>query len=269
MTSNPKADVRNFWNAASCGEALFLPSIDREGFELEARERYRLEPTILDFAQFEKWNGRRVLEIGVGLGSDHQRFVESGALISGIDLTPRAIEMTRKRLEAFGLEADVQVCDAENIPFSNEEFDLVYSWGVIHHSPDTVRVIAEIHRVLKRGGKAKIMIYSKWSLIGYMLWVRYALMVGKPFRSLKYIYANFLESPGTKAYSIGEARTMFTQYKDLEIDTVLTHGDLLTSEAGQRHEGATLSLARRIWPRWLIKLLLPKHGLFMLISATK
>lgn len=91
----------------------------------------------------------------------------------------------------------------------------------------------------------------------------------RPFRSLKSIYAEHLESPGTKAYSMAEARDLCRSFRDVRIRTVLTHGDLLTSAAGQRHRGVLLTVARMIWPRWLIKTVFPWAGLFMLIEARK
>jgi hypothetical protein len=102
-----------------------------------------------------------------------------------------------------------------------------------------------------------------------MLWVRYALLGLKPWLSLCDIYARYLESPGTKAYSVAEARALFADFSQVEIRTVLTHGDLLESGAGQRHRGALLTVAREIWPRWLIRQVLPGAGLFMLIKAAK
>ena len=113
------------------------------------------------------------------------------------------------------------------------------------------------------------MIYHKYSLVGYMLWCRYALARLRPFTSLDYIYANYLESPGTKAYSVSEAKNLFNQFKEIEIHTVLTHGDLLSSAAGQRHQGWILSLAKACFPRKLICRLFPHNGLFMLISLKK
>jgi hypothetical protein len=113
------------------------------------------------------------------------------------------------------------------------------------------------------------MIYHKWSLVGLMLWVRYALLGLKPWLPLREIYARYLESPGTKAYSVAEARTLFSDFSQVEISTVLTHGDLLESAVGQRHRGALLTLARKVWPRWLIRRLLADAGLFMLIDARK
>ena len=264
-----KSEVRDFWDAASCGEALYLPSADRAGYEEQARVRYRLEPCIAELAAFEAARARRVLEIGVGLGADHQRFASAGADLTGIDLTARAVEHTARRLRAFGLTSRLAVGDAENLTFADGSFDIVYSWGVVHHSPDTVRAIAEIRRVLRDGGEARIMIYHKWSLVGFMLWTRYALCCLRPWRSLTWIYARFLESPGTKAYSVRAARRLFADFSEVRIRTVLSHADLLESGAGQRHRGWLLSLAARLWPRRLLRRCFPGRGLYMLIQARK
>ena len=91
----------------------------------------------------------------------------------------------------------------------------------------------------------------------------------EPFMGLSEIYSSYLESPGTKAYTINEAHDLFSDFENVSIETVLTHGDLLTSKAGQRHEGILLNIARIIWPRFIIKKLFGKYGLFMLITAEK
>jgi SAM-dependent methyltransferase len=268
MDSKKKA-VEEFWDQASCGEDLYLRNQQRDGYLEHARRRYELEPIIEEFADFRSSTGKKVLEIGVGLGADHQRFAQAGAQLTGIDLTARAIAHTRRRLAFFDLDSALTTGDAENMQFSSDAFDYVYSWGVLHHSPDTPRAIAEVHRVLRPGGVAKIMIYHKWSLVGLMLWIRYALIGLRPWMPLREIYARYLESPGTKAYSLREARNLFAAFGDVRIRTWLTHGDLLESDAGQRHRGTLLSLARGLWPRRLLRRYAGSRGLFMLIQATK
>ena len=267
--TNPLDAVRDFWNAASCGEALYLSAPDRAGYEAEARERYRLEPEIAGFADFASASGKRVLEIGVGLGADHQRFAESGADLCGIDLTERAVEHTARRFAVYGLESQLSVGNAERLGFPSESFDLVYSWGVLHHTPDTQRAINDVQRVLRPGGVARIMMYHKWSLVGFMLWTRYALLRLRPWLSLDAIYSQYLESPGTKAYSVTQARHLFRDWRNTSIRTVLTHTDLLESLSGQRHGGMALTLARRLWPRATLKRLAPRFGLYLLIEAHK
>ena len=148
--TNAKEAVREFWNQAACGEALYLADAGQAGYAMQAKTRYALEPYIADFAGFAESQALRVLKIGVGLGADHQQFAEAGADLWGIDLTERAIEHTCRRLEAFGLTSRLAVGDAENLDFPDESFDRVYSWGVLHHSPDPPKAIAEVWRVLKQ-----------------------------------------------------------------------------------------------------------------------
>jgi ubiquinone/menaquinone biosynthesis C-methylase UbiE len=261
--------VKDFWNEASCGENLYLQGFSKEDYKLHSKKRYELEPEIIDFAQFKKFKNKKILGIGVGLGADHQNFAEHGAILSGIDITPRAINHTKRRFELMGLNSNLQIADAENLPFDNNSFDAVYSWGVLHHSPDTQKAVNEVYRVLKSGGLAKIMIYNKYSLIGYMLWARYALLKLKPFKSLNAIYSDHLESPGTKAYTYDEAKILFSKFDIDSMDSPLTHADLLTSEVGQRHQGRYLSIAKKIWPRWFFKAFMKRSGLFLLVTLTK
>ncbi|MEP7245911.1 MAG: class I SAM-dependent methyltransferase, partial [Gammaproteobacteria bacterium] len=202
MLGTDKQAVREFWERASCGEDLYLAGLGREDYLAQASARYELEPYIESFADFAGSARRNVLEIGVGLGADHQRFAQEGAVLSGIDLTARAVEHVQRRLALFDLQSSLSKGDAENLRFANATFDIVYSWGVIHHSPDTPSAVAEIHRVLRPGGVARVMIYHTWSLVGYMLWMRYALLRLRPWTSLAHIYSRYLESPGTKAYSV-------------------------------------------------------------------
>ena len=264
-----KKNVKDFWNSASCGENLFLKGFTVDDYLMQSKLRYAIEPEIIKFAEFNRFKDLKTLEIGVGLGSDHMMLAQNGAVLTGIDLTDRAIEHTKRRFELLNLTSNLLVADAEKLPFSDNEFDAIYSWGVIHHSPNMELAISEIYRVLKKGGSAKIMIYHKYSLVGYMLWIRYGLFKFKPNRSLKFIYHHFLESPGTKAYSKEEAKQLFRKFKIISINTPLNHGDLLTSEAGQRHKGVLLTIVKKIWPRWFFKRFMSSSGLEMLIEIQK
>lgn len=256
--------VHDFWNAASCGEALLLAAEDRVSYDAQSAERYRLEPYISEFAGFNRVSAKHVLEVGVGLGADHQCFAEGGAVLSGVDLTERAVRHTKQRLQLAGLPTgDLRVAAAENLPFHEGSFDHVYSWGVIHHAPDTQQCAAEILRVLKPGGTFAVMIYNRYSIVGFMLWARYG------FGSLDRTYSMRLESPGTKAFTPRQAAALFPGAVNVRIKIELTHGDLLSSGAGQRHQGRLLDLARKVWPRWIIKRFGRKNGLFLSISGEK
>jgi ubiquinone/menaquinone biosynthesis C-methylase UbiE len=269
MSNDALEQVKSYWEAASCGEDLYLLGTTLADYEHQSRERYRLEPCIPQFAHFERYRDQRVLEIGVGAGADHEQFALAGADLTGVDLTDRAIEHAKRRLGLRGLSSELRRCSAEHLDFPDGSFDLVYSWGVLHVTPDTPKAIAEVLRVLKPGGEAKIMIYHTYSFVGYMLWLRYGLGKGRPRTSLAEIYDRYLESPGTKAYTKDEARALFTGFEIERIETTLTHADLLTSPVGQRHRGPVLDIARRVWPRRLIQRFFPGHGLFLMVTARK
>lgn len=211
-----------------------------------------------------------MLEIGVGMGADHVEWAKSRPRsLTGVDLAPKAVEHTRRRIAIHELASDVEVADAEDLPFADNSFDLVYSYGVLHHSPNTPRAISEVFRVLRPGATARIMIYHRYALTGYMLWIRYALLTGRLFRSLDDIYSHHLESPGTKAYSLREARKMFKEFSRVEMKVRVSFGDLLDGAVGQRHRGKLLTLVKSIWPRSVLKRCFSRHGLLLLIEAKK
>jgi SAM-dependent methyltransferase len=269
MSDDALGAVKNYWEVASCGEYLYLQGTQLADYEHQARERYWLEPCIPPFAQFAQYRDRRVLEIGVGAGADHEQFALAGADLTGVDLTDRAIGHAKRRLGLRGLSSELRRRSAEQLDFADDSFDLVYSWGVLHVTPDTPKAIGEVLRVLKPGGEAKVMIYHKCSFVGYMLWLRYGLGKGRPRTSLAEIYDRYLESPGTKAYTVDDARALFARFEVDKIETTLTHADLLTSPVGQRHRGPALDIARRVWPRRLIQRFFPSHGLFLMVWARK
>jgi ubiquinone/menaquinone biosynthesis C-methylase UbiE len=265
-----KAQVQDFWNRSSCGEVYAEGRTFPQQLERQAQARYELEPYLRPFARFPEGRDRDVLEIGVGMGADHLEWAKSRPRsLSGIDLTDRAVEFTRSRLAFRGFDSNVQVGDAEALPFADNSFDLVFSYGVLHHTPDTAQAIREVHRVLRPGGTCRVMIYHKHCMVGYMLWARYGLLALRPFRSLNEIYAHHLESPGTKAFTVQEARQMFSDFSSVAIDIKLGLGDLLQGAVGQRHRGGLLTVAKRLWPRWFIKKFLGNHGMGMVIEATK
>lgn len=265
-----KASVGAFWERASCGEMYADGTTERDRYEAQARARYEMEPFIFPFAKFPEAAGKDVLEIGVGMGADHLEWAKAGPrTLTGVDLTERAVEHTRRRLSLYGFEPNVRTADAERLPFEDASFDIVYSWGVLHHTPETPRAIQEVFRVLRPGGTARVMVYHTHSIVGYMLWARYALLAGKPGRSLADIYASHLESPGTKAYTPDQARQLFRQFSRVATSIELSNGDLLEGGAGQQHQGRVLSLARRVWPRGLIRRAGKDRGLFLLIDAVK
>ena len=157
-----KERVRQFWQEHPCGTKFADASPgSRRFYELVEEHRYTKEWHIPAAAGFASTKGLRVLEIGCGLGTDGAQFAQAGADYTGIDLTDAAIELAQKRFELFNLSGTFQTDDAERLSFPNDSFDLVYSHGVLHHTPDIDAAIREIHRVLRPGGRAEVMLYHR------------------------------------------------------------------------------------------------------------
>lgn len=162
MAHDLKTRVHDFWQANPCGAKFAAADVgSREFFAALERHRYETESHIPEVVGFDRWRNRDVVEVGCGLGTDAINFARAGARYTGVDLTEASIELTRKRFALENLTANLRVADAEALPFSSDSFDLFYSHGVLHHTPDTERAINEAHRVLKPGGTAIVMLYHK------------------------------------------------------------------------------------------------------------
>ncbi|MDO8564523.1 MAG: class I SAM-dependent methyltransferase, partial [bacterium] len=166
-----KDKVRSWWNnypftyfvKEEIGSWAFFRNVDRKIFKWcpWAHDGY---PLFSKFVPYKELVGKKVLDIGCGTGWSTEQFARMGAEVSAIDLTPKAIELTKKRFALYHLQADIRVGDAEQLPFQDGTFDYVFVWGVLMHTPDTEQAIREIYRVLKPGGRAAAMMYNRNSL---------------------------------------------------------------------------------------------------------
>ena len=157
-----KDRVRAFWQAHPCGTKFADAEPGSAKFyELVEAHRYTKEWHIPAAAGFADSKGLKVLEIGCGLGTDGAQFAAAGADYTGVDLTEAAVELARKRFEVSRLKGTFRVADAENLEFADESFDLVYSHGVLHHTPETAQAVNEIWRVLRPRGRAVVMLYHR------------------------------------------------------------------------------------------------------------
>ncbi len=180
---NPKDAVRRFWNQAPCGTRDAADPDEIQAFRELERQRDDREPFISRYARFDEARGKALLEVGVGAGTDHIRFARAGAKCAGVDLSEVSLETTRRRFAIEGLASDLRVADAEHLPFHDGQFDLVYSWGVIHHTPDTAAAAREILRVLRPdGGRFCVMVYNRRSLVAAQAWFMFAAVKGNPMR---------------------------------------------------------------------------------------
>jgi SAM-dependent methyltransferase len=159
---NLKERVRAFWQANPCGVKFAdAEPGSRRFYELVEAHRYAKEWHIPAAADFAGARDLKVLEIGCGLGTDGAQFAKAGADYTGVDLTEAAVELARQRFALFNLPGKFQTADAEDLDFADDSFDLVYSHGVLHHTPNTAGAIREIHRVLRPGGRAIVMLYHR------------------------------------------------------------------------------------------------------------
>jgi ubiquinone/menaquinone biosynthesis C-methylase UbiE len=172
LASNPvlvtdnaaKSEAVRLWTADPCGPAVTAPSGSREAIEQLLAGRREYASWFSRTLAYENTAGLDVLDVGCGQGIDLVEYARSGARASGIDLTPRHVELARSHLEALELTATVVQGDAEQLPFADVSFDVVSSNGVLHHTPDMPGALREIRRVLRPGGTARIIVYNRNSL---------------------------------------------------------------------------------------------------------
>jgi 2-polyprenyl-3-methyl-5-hydroxy-6-metoxy-1,4-benzoquinol methylase len=172
----PVESIRAYWDARPCNVRHSPKPIGtREYFdEVEAR-KYRVEPHIPAFADFARWSGRRVLEIGCGIGTDTINFARAGAEVTAVDLSPKSLEIARVRAKVFGLSDRIRFYCADVAELATkvpvQPYDLVYAFGVIHHSPRPDRILVQLRSYLEPGATLKLMIYHRnsWKVAGIVL----------------------------------------------------------------------------------------------------
>jgi SAM-dependent methyltransferase len=261
-----KSEVKEYWERQSCDtDQARSTKFSLQYFEEIENWRYNDQPFIHSFAQFTRYHGKRVIEVGFGAGTDFVQWLRAGAVASGVDLTQEGLENLRHRIEIYRLPAPerIEVADAEHLPFDSGYFDLGYSFGVLHHSPDTERAISELVRVVRPGGQIKIMLYNRHSIWAFNLWARHALLRGRPWKSLAWALWNHMESIGTKGYTRAEVRQMLARLglKDITIRTETTGIDHVIASKAFRFLNPFYRLLARLSNR--------KLGFFHCITATK
>ena len=224
---DPKQEAMRLWGADPCGGAVsqsaegspqFFRDIDRDRYVSYA-------PWLPAAAGFDRFAGRTLLEIGCGMGTDLASFARGGARIHAVDLTPRHLAITRRRLLNDGRAVKLVRSDAERLPFADASFDVVYSFGVIHHTPGIRHAVAEIHRVIKPGGLAIVAVYHRNSLF-YLAWLARAVLNGTLFtKGYRRVLADVEQHPHTDAeplvavHTRRSAQRLFSKFRRVSITT--------------------------------------------------
>jgi ubiquinone/menaquinone biosynthesis C-methylase UbiE len=272
--SAAKLAVKAHWEEEVCGSRYGADAADdrRRYFAEIESTRYKLDWMIPGFARFTESRGKRVLELGLGTGTDFLQWVRAGAIATGRDLTTASVELVKERLGLENRAADVAQGDAEALEFPDDTFDIFYSWGVLHHSPDTTRAVGEAYRVLRPGGELRIMVYHWPSVVAFLVWLAQGILRFRLIGPRKAV-ALHLESPGTKLYTRKEAHALVARHfppASIHIETRLCAGDLLTNQLSSRYRNPLWRIVSRLYPRWFVRNLLgDRFGLFLMITARK
>lgn len=154
-------EVKEYWDKRPCNIRHSSKDIgSKEYFNEVTKRKYFVEPHILDFADFKNWRNKSVLEVGCGIGTAAHSFIENGANYKGLDISIKSLELAKKRFEVFNLDGSLVNADIETYK-DEKKYDLIYSFGVLHHTPDTQKAVDNIHSLLKPGGTFKLMLYAK------------------------------------------------------------------------------------------------------------
>jgi len=215
--------IRDFWEAnpvaaasidAPLGSPEFFAAYDR------LRERNETAEFSHRLHEYDRFAAQRVLDVGCGNGYVLSRYAAAGAKVCGVDLTTKAIELTRKRFQLLNLEGDFRIAEAEYLPFADRTFDCVTCMGVLHHVPDTERSVAEIRRVLKPGGRLIVMVYHRNSALYRIRFPIDSLLKRKSIQQL----VNEVDGVGNRkgdVYSRAELRGLLAGFDAVELEVAL------------------------------------------------
>ncbi len=232
--------VREWWNKNPFnyfvgdeeGSWAFFRNIDRKFLKWIPFMQAGGYPFLTRYVDMKGLQGKNVLDIACGTGVLTEQFVRMGANVTAIDLTPKAVELTKKRLALYGLVANVIEGDAQQMPFADNTFDYVCAWGCLMHMPNTEKAISEIHRVLKPGGKGLAMMYHRNSVH-----LRYCIQLGRGILRLKYLkyddqslinrYTDGAKVGGNmlaRFYTRPQFRKLFSAFKNVGVFIHDNHG---------------------------------------------
>jgi len=221
-------DVKNYWQGKNIPQQWYSKKkpLSLQWFNEISLKRYtRYYEYLQEKLEFKFHSGEKVLEIGVGLGTDLVEYAKNGANCSGIDLHEDQINLTKLNFQLRNLPyTELKVADAENLPFDDKQFDFVVSFGVLHHTPNTEKAISEVFRVLKDDGTAIIMFYARGWKHYLKRCLLHGLLLGKYFKykcNWQKVYNMISEvhgaAPKTGIYTKRQVKKLFKQFPNVEI----------------------------------------------------
>jgi 2-polyprenyl-3-methyl-5-hydroxy-6-metoxy-1,4-benzoquinol methylase len=229
----PIDEVQAYWDNRPCNlRSSPSPVGTRVYFEEVETRKYTVEPHIPQFAEFARWRGKRVLEIGCGIGTDTINFARQGASVTAVELSERSLEIARRRAEVFGMTDRIRFVQGNAEELTRlvpvEAYDLVYSFGVIHHTPHPARVVEQLRAYLRPGGTLKLMVYHRRSW--KVLWILCRYGRGQFWRTAELVarYSEAQEGcPVTYAYTRSEARALVESHgfrvRDLRVEHIFPY----------------------------------------------
>jgi SAM-dependent methyltransferase len=229
-------DVREYWEQNPLSAAAIpYPIHTREYLEFYDQLRERNESVDFSnaFYEYDAFAGKKVLDVGCGNGYVLSRYARGGADAYGVDLTPTAVALAERRFELMNLNGIIEVASAESLPFSDGEFDGVCSIGVVHHTPDTAKALAEIHRVLKPGGRVFLMVYHRNSVMYQLKFRAQSIARRKPMQQLVN-EVDGIGNPKGAVYSRSDFARLLAEFEDVELFIRLLQGWMI---AGRRLTG--------------------------------
>jgi SAM-dependent methyltransferase len=269
-----KANTVAVWGATPAGSTHVQEGLNgsQEAFDRSRQIRGRDELRwIAELIPFREFAGRDLLEIGCGAGFDAYEFERSGARYVGIDLVPSNVELTLRHLRYHGYDPRVLVADAERLPFDDTAFDVVFSNGVLHHTPDIARALEEARRVLKPGGALYISLYHRMSAFYWLtLFLEHHILRGG------YRHRSFKDRLAMIEYSSSTARPLVNTYTKEEVRRLLVACGFEVRHIWVRklrpEDLPTLPFIVKLWPRipqqWL-DAIGRRFGWYVIASAVR
>jgi ubiquinone/menaquinone biosynthesis C-methylase UbiE len=222
-------ETKNYWEKST----PWAYQQEKLSYVERRKMRFDLQDYMMEAMGFSKYSGRKVLEVGCGAGIDSAEFARNGARVTAVDFTDNAVSLTKQTFAEAGLTAEIMKCDARNLKFPDKTFDVVYSFGVLHHIPKVDGVLTEIVRVLKEEGDGIFMIYNKESLLNAysILYLHRNEGLSEAELASKYSERN-VGNPYTRLFTKRDAENLFRRYfRQVDVET---HYSVIDTESQRK-----------------------------------